>query len=107
MTRLAGGIKGDGNLRQLRHPDRQVDISQRVVGEPIAAIAARVLTIHSAAVMKLCVVITRPGQVGLRAGVTKAAELRRRDTGDEQCHGHQDESPEPHRHTVADMSEAN
>src|SRR4030095_10200981 len=100
IVRLSLGVEADGDLRELGHPDREVDVSERVVGQPASTVAARILTVDRAAVVKASVKALRAREVRVEAAV-HATELRPREARDEERRGHEDgKRPDPHAPTV-------
>jgi len=96
MVRLPGGVLADGDLRQFRDANRQVDVCKRVVREPVAAVSAGMRPIDGPAVVELPVVRVRSRQMRFDA-VTPEAELRPPQSGYAERRGHEDrDEPEPH-----------
>src|SRR5678815_412470 len=76
MLRLVRRIKTDSHLRQFSKADRQINVGERIVGEPTAAIASGIHAVLAAAVMKTSVEAIGARHAGGKAGVVTAAELR-------------------------------
>src|SRR5262245_14352687 len=75
MLRLSGRIEPDPHLRQFCQADRQIDICERIVGQPAATIACRVHPVLSAAIVKAPVEAVRPRHARREAGIVAAPEL--------------------------------
>ena len=89
MVRLAGAVEADGRFGQLRQPDHQVDVGQRVVRQPAAAVAARVPLVDGAAVVEAPVEAVRLREVRFDVAAD-AAELGPGEAGDAERHGNED-----------------
>jgi len=95
MVRLAGGILADIRLRQLRQPDRQVDVGTRPVCVPVAAVPVERRLVHPAAEMKAPVEILCRGELRSEAAEPAPAELRRRETGAQADRGRESDRERP------------
>ena len=80
MVGLARGVEADADFGQLGEPDREIDVGERVIGEPTPAVTPRIHAIDGAAIVKSSVEAVRPCQVRVDAAVG-AAELPRGETG--------------------------
>src|SRR2546425_9287921 len=76
MIGLAFPVQGDGGFRELRQPDRHVDVGPGVVDGPSAALAARVVAEGHAAEIEAAVEALRRRQPDERAAAPELPRAR-------------------------------
>ena len=96
MIGLSRSIEADCDLRELRYANGEIDVRQRIVGQPTAAVAARILPIDRAAVVKASIEALGPREMCFEAAID-ATKLRPREACDEQRDRHEhDNRATPH-----------
>jgi hypothetical protein len=84
MVGLTGGTEADRDLCELGDANREVDVCQRIVGQPASAVAARILAVDGATVMETSVEAIGAREMRLDAAIN-STKLRPCEAGKKEC----------------------